>query len=300
MKTPCGVIRDLLPLYAENLTGEESAALVREHLAECEECSRYLKKLQKPVEDTAAVPSSNLNALKLVRKGIRKRKATAVWFSGLLVFLIMLTVFSHTVRPDYISYDNSGITVTQSENGDVYAHFADGVTSCSVEKKVDGANRPAVEIEAWTSLWDKLLGKTTPSVLLSSSDDKIEIAYYCDLSTESGNMTAVYGKTADEGGIVLPRLVLGYYFTLALAAAALLGLIVLLVRKNKEARRICGYLLAAPVSYVLSHLLLTTRFVSFWATGDFIFNCIGALAVYGVLVFGASLLSQRRQDRITG
>ena len=32
MKLSCNVIRDLLPLYAENLNSEESNALVDEHL----------------------------------------------------------------------------------------------------------------------------------------------------------------------------------------------------------------------------------------------------------------------------
>ncbi|MGN0476935.1 MAG: zf-HC2 domain-containing protein, partial [Ruminococcus sp.] len=36
MKTKCNVIRDLIPLYAENLTSEESNNLISEHLLNCE------------------------------------------------------------------------------------------------------------------------------------------------------------------------------------------------------------------------------------------------------------------------
>ena len=46
MKVPCGVIRDLLPLYAENLAGDESKKLVEEHLSECEPCQQELEKLK--------------------------------------------------------------------------------------------------------------------------------------------------------------------------------------------------------------------------------------------------------------
>ena len=42
MKLSCNVIRDLLPLYAENLTSEESNALVDEHLCGCDECAKQL------------------------------------------------------------------------------------------------------------------------------------------------------------------------------------------------------------------------------------------------------------------
>ena len=34
MKLPCAVVRDLLPLYAENLTEEETKKMVDEHLEE--------------------------------------------------------------------------------------------------------------------------------------------------------------------------------------------------------------------------------------------------------------------------
>ena len=35
MKIPCGVIRDLLPLYVEDLASEETKQLLDEHLADC-------------------------------------------------------------------------------------------------------------------------------------------------------------------------------------------------------------------------------------------------------------------------
>lgn len=35
MKTPCNVIRDLLPLYQDSVCSPESRQLVAEHLEEC-------------------------------------------------------------------------------------------------------------------------------------------------------------------------------------------------------------------------------------------------------------------------
>ena len=46
MNNICEVIRDLLPLYADDACSEESRRLVDEHLAECTECSGILKRLQ--------------------------------------------------------------------------------------------------------------------------------------------------------------------------------------------------------------------------------------------------------------
>ena len=46
MKTDCGIIRDLLPLYVDNICSGKSRELVEEHLQECEECSNLLWKLR--------------------------------------------------------------------------------------------------------------------------------------------------------------------------------------------------------------------------------------------------------------
>ena len=63
MKTECSVVRDLLPLYVENMVSLETAQYVKSHLAECPECQAELESLKagegltaiekKPVEDVA-------------------------------------------------------------------------------------------------------------------------------------------------------------------------------------------------------------------------------------------------------
>ena len=46
----CSVIRDLLPLYIDEVCSEDTKKLVAEHLAECEECRKTLEKMRKTVE----------------------------------------------------------------------------------------------------------------------------------------------------------------------------------------------------------------------------------------------------------
>jgi succinate dehydrogenase hydrophobic anchor subunit len=45
MKYPCNVIRDLIPLYYDQVCSEESAAIVKEHLDECSDCKEYYDEL---------------------------------------------------------------------------------------------------------------------------------------------------------------------------------------------------------------------------------------------------------------
>lgn len=46
MKVPCNVIRDLLPLYHDSVCSPETAALVEEHLKDCDACQEEFHKLQ--------------------------------------------------------------------------------------------------------------------------------------------------------------------------------------------------------------------------------------------------------------
>ena len=50
----CGVIQDLLPLYVDGAAGEESRALVEEHLRSCPVCRRELEQLRGQAEEPKA------------------------------------------------------------------------------------------------------------------------------------------------------------------------------------------------------------------------------------------------------
>lgn len=53
MKISCNIIKDLLPLYVENIVSNESKVLVEEHLKSCTECQAKLQKMQQPVKLSA-------------------------------------------------------------------------------------------------------------------------------------------------------------------------------------------------------------------------------------------------------
>ena len=45
MPYPCGIIRDLLPLYIDDICYEESKQAVENHLSECEKCRNYYESM---------------------------------------------------------------------------------------------------------------------------------------------------------------------------------------------------------------------------------------------------------------
>lgn len=61
MKMNCNVIRDLLPLYADQICSEESRELVEGHLAECRDCQGLLGQMHSmEIEDHLRTESKNV------------------------------------------------------------------------------------------------------------------------------------------------------------------------------------------------------------------------------------------------
>ena len=90
MSKECDIVRDLLPLYVDNVVSDTSREIIEEHLSDCDGCREYLKKLRD--EELESHLKAEKNAV--IEYGTRqfKKRSALVGsaFSGLL--LIPLTV----------------------------------------------------------------------------------------------------------------------------------------------------------------------------------------------------------------
>ena len=50
MKNECYIVRDLLPLYNEDMVSDETAVFVREHLEKCGECSAEFESMKSDIK----------------------------------------------------------------------------------------------------------------------------------------------------------------------------------------------------------------------------------------------------------
>ena len=76
MSYPCGIIKDLLPLYIDEVCNEESRQAVETHLAECEACRKYheaMKATEGYVDKENPADKNMVNSLKTVKNKIHKR-----------------------------------------------------------------------------------------------------------------------------------------------------------------------------------------------------------------------------------
>lgn len=85
-KFPCGAVRDLLPLYRDNVCSDESRRLVEEHLAECADCKTLLERLDNcPVEEMLSLEKSAV--LDNHRKKERRTAVTAGLITAGILFV---------------------------------------------------------------------------------------------------------------------------------------------------------------------------------------------------------------------
>ena len=102
MKNECSVVRDILPLYLEDMVREETGEFVREHLAHCPECAAELEALKAgaKVEESSGEMQDRfeaevVKAMKAARKKFRKKvyRAAAVIAAIFIAACVLLHFF---------------------------------------------------------------------------------------------------------------------------------------------------------------------------------------------------------------
>lgn len=85
MKLDCEVIRDLLPLYCEDISSEKSRELVEEHCKECVECSR---KMQRMKENDILIEDDGINLKEFMKKMKNNRNAIIALYCYIVAVIV--------------------------------------------------------------------------------------------------------------------------------------------------------------------------------------------------------------------
>ena len=116
MKLDCEVIRDLLPLYAEQMASPASTALVEEHLQTCEACRAELEQMRLPVPvQLEPQPDAPLQKIKttLRRKSFRAGAAAALAALCAVALVFWMGTLSTLVTAEEAEF----WTYSKKENG---------------------------------------------------------------------------------------------------------------------------------------------------------------------------------------
>lgn len=120
MKISCNIIKDLLPLYVENIVSNESKVLVEEHLKSCTECQAKLQKMQQPVKLSADKDMNELKALKKLWNRGKLRIAIITSVSLILLFTCLILLYFVELP---VKYSDAKITVTEEPLHDIDGFF---------------------------------------------------------------------------------------------------------------------------------------------------------------------------------
>ena len=93
MINECSIIRDILPLYLENMVSEDTAAFVKGHLENCEACRRELETLKSggDIGDmTDEHTDEDKAALLALKKKMKRKKITTIAVTAVCIIAAVL------------------------------------------------------------------------------------------------------------------------------------------------------------------------------------------------------------------
>lgn len=128
MKISCNIIRDLLPLYAENLASDDTRAMVDEHLCGCADCTSFLNQIK---QDTLVPMETDTETLNKVKKTIIRRRALSIMASVFTLLTLASLVFTFLFTPFQLTKEQALDDFYVREDGAIVIDYSTYVTGRS-------------------------------------------------------------------------------------------------------------------------------------------------------------------------
>lgn len=124
MRIDCDIIKDLLPLYAENMVSEKSKSMVEEHLAECEDCKNTYGSMVEPAPQI----TFHQNEARGFEKFVKKEKRHYGWKVAVITAAVVITIVFVRLAiigglMGFLAIDCIGARVHEDTNVENYEHY---------------------------------------------------------------------------------------------------------------------------------------------------------------------------------
>lgn len=278
----CGIVKDLLPLVAENIASEESTAFVKTHLETCADCKRAFEDMKAPVRTEPAAP------LKTVKRTVKKRGLLIAGLIACLVAALLVGVFARLMKPIVIQ---SAYEAFESVHIDPDRIFLYQTQNTNLVTEKDGG---IVYVGAYTTLWDEWTGKATHWSSTELPLDGVDAILFEPYDGTEHEILYQRDGYPVEAGFALPRLVMNYYFAIALAGTVVLAVVWLVLRltKKEKACRVFEILLLAPLSGTLAFLFAGFPATTIAPVRELAFVCLIALLLFFAGLSARALLKK--------
>lgn len=121
MEIKCNIIKDLLPLYTDQMLSTDSIQMVEEHLQHCESCRKVLNEIQDDFSEESlkmnqiSVEETKNSFLK-IRQTIWKKKLLSVAVAvGCVCGLVRIGHYFYAEKTVYIPYEESGLYMDEGK-----------------------------------------------------------------------------------------------------------------------------------------------------------------------------------------
>ena len=277
----CQIIKDLLPLYQEDLLSEESKTFVEDHLKTCRECENLLK-------EEIKIESKNTKPLDFVEKRIKKETRYATLAAIALIGSILIFIMSYLNTPRHIEYDKDLYKVYRNDK--IYTvEFSNKVSGIDYTNTED-----AIYLDAYSTKYDEIFNKRRPRKSLTFHKDNFKTVLYQNHDSMP-NMVIGSGKVRQT---LLPRLVFGLYAWISIIGFIVIGLAIFLqekFRKKAISLPIKTLLIGAPLSLFLAIIAIKgLNTPTYYPMTDFKYIAFLALGIYLFLIFLSIAREQKR------
>ncbi len=198
-KVTCDVIKDLMPLYVDDVLSNDSKKLVEEHIAECDKCRELYKKIKEDITCLSDKTNHDKEVIQKIRSSIRRNKTKAVCIAVFSVTVIAAIVLLGTIdamKQELVIGNFTEDTVVSAEVLEfhkkeielkelIMSQDEDNITDVSVNlsgtaKKIMSAD---IYIESKKAIGDMDTQKTMISIVaecLGIEEDNVSIYYAVD------------------------------------------------------------------------------------------------------------------------
>lgn len=301
MSNQCNLIKDILPLYVEDMVSADTREFVSNHLEHCAECRAELERMRSPAKfvpdiDTDIVP------LKKIKKDLFIKRLQTIFFTAIIACAVVMIAFGVLTSPKFFPYSDDLLNVVDNHSGEIIVAFDDRVTGYTCTKEFyEESGAEVYRINAWTTTWDLYLSNRGNQNAVIPSNGEGNILIYFTQNNGSEDVL-IYGESDSlpQAVITLPRQILLPYFILAaLALIVLVGLRFLL--RNKKAMIVwIDRTILFPISYMAAQLCTKgINFTTYSSQRDFCIIALVAILLYLALLTGKSLYQEKRADKNT-
>lgn len=129
MKYECDIVKDLMPLYIDDLLSENSKKFVEDHINSCESCKNYYDKLSSEVKIPVSKEArfSDLRPIEYLKSNLSKKIIKKVLGTTLVIGLLVgaflfAQLYKLPVDPQMIDFyvNDNYLMMKYQEKGDIF------------------------------------------------------------------------------------------------------------------------------------------------------------------------------------